>query len=208
MSFFVIEGPNGAGKTTLVNNFKSRTDCLSFSSPDGTEMAKIVRPLARGVGDWATLPSFVKFLLFSAARYDEYMKLVHGQPKDKLIICDRWWTSTYVYQCCNGDIPVDALEHTIHPQEELSGIILLDAPDEILWERTSKERSVNSAHGSCVWTANKDLVKAIAGIYRNDFVKYISNFEIPLLKIDVSTKSAEDVYTESLSFIDSIQKGS
>lgn len=203
MSFFIVEGANGSGKTTLVNKLKQIDGCRSFSSPNGTKLANAVRPMARGTDEWHTLSAMVKFLLFSAARYDEYMNLVHGQPKDSLIVCDRWWTSTLIYQCYAGNIAQSALEETIHPEEELTGVILLDAPDEVLWERANNERMANAKHGVCSWTGDQAVAKNIASLYRGKFVKYLIDKKIPYVKIDVSKYDTDGVFNQSLSFINS-----
>ena len=201
MSFFIIEGPNGAGKTELIKRIGNELECLSFSSPNGTKLSLELRPIARGVGDWNCLDSFTKFLLFSAARYEEYLNLVHDKAKDDLIVCDRWWTSTFVYQCCEGDVPVSSLECTIHPDEKISGIILLDAKDDVLWERVRSERIKNISHGNCSWTNEKEKLVNIASIYRKEFIPYIVDKKIPLIKIDTTDIDPDNVFNKSVDFM-------
>jgi thymidylate kinase len=129
MSFYVIDGPNGSGKTTLIKNL-AKLGCKTFSSPSATDLAKMIRPACRGENEWADINSQVQFLLFSAARLDEYIRLVHG--KKEIIFADRWWTSTYVYQCVLQGIPVENLEFTIYPEEKIDAVILLDAEDALI----------------------------------------------------------------------------
>ena len=107
MSFVILEGANGCGKTTIINNLKEKgVDTLS--SPNGTPLAQFLRPVCRGTDQWKDVDKTVKFLCFSAARLDEYIRRVHNQTH--LIVADRWWLSKFVYQCVLEGINEEFLE--------------------------------------------------------------------------------------------------
>ena len=183
MKHIVIEGPNGAGKTSLIKSL-SEMGYKTLSSPAGTDLAKYIRQACRGADQWKDLSDIVKFLLFSAARCDEFDKLIKDQ--DGVIVCDRWHLSTYVYQCILGNIPVDLYEKTIHKDEKISMVIILDADNKTLQSRVHTERSINETHGKCSWTQDVKTMNKIADIYRTKLPKYLKTKKIPYLLIDTT----------------------
>ena len=165
MSFIVLDGPNGSGKTTIINNLKAKgVDTLS--SPNGTPLAQFLRPICRGTEPWTDTYNVVKFLCFSAARLDEYMRRVHNQ--NHLIVADRWHTSTFVYQCELEGLSKEFLEYTIHPQEKIDLVIIMTGDSDILIDRVIKEREKNPSHGVCSWTKEKETMKKINQIYQTE----------------------------------------
>jgi len=191
--FVVVEGPNGSGKTSLINSL-SKEGYETLSSPNGTPLAKILRPACRGTDPWIDIDKRVQFLLFSAARMDEYVRCVHN--KDVVVVADRWWTSTYIYQCLLQGLSVDFLEHTIHPEEKIDLVILLDGDDDILINRVLSERDSNPDHGKCKWTQDAETMKKLIGLYRNELAKYLRSKNITVLSIDTTSMSCQDVLEE------------
>jgi len=188
--FIVLEGPNGVGKTTLVDNL-SKKGYKTLSSPKGTSLARMIRPACRGEVPWEDIDKRVQFMLFSAARLDEYIRLVHG--KDEPVIADRWWTSTYIYQCLLQGIQVDFMEYTIHPEEKINFVVLLDGDDDVLISRVKKEREENPTHGECTWTRAEDTMKKLIGLYRYELKNYLLSKNIRCITIDTTNLSIEDV---------------
>lgn len=188
--FVVLDGPNGAGKTTIVNNLKAR-GIDTLSSPNGTPLAQFLRPVCRGTEPWVGIDKTIQFLTFSAARLDEYINRVHG--KKKLIVADRWWTSTYVYQCVLGGIDEKFLEYTIHPQEKIDLVIIMTGDSEDLINRVIKEREKNPAHGICTWTKEKETMIRINEIYKNELPKYLKCRGINYRCINTSGRTIEQV---------------
>jgi len=195
MSFYIVEGPNGVGKTTLINAVKEKTkrgeNFKAFSSPGETPLGEMLRPACRGVPPWEDLDPKIKFMLFSSVRYDQYVKIA----KDSKEICfaDRWWTSTYVYQCMYGNIPVPFLEYTIHPEEKIDGIFLLNGNPDLLIKRINKERKANPQHGKCAWTQDEESIKKINSIYKNSLPCYLKRKGINVIEIDVTKLSPQEV---------------
>lgn len=196
--FVIVEGPNGSGKTTLINNLKNN-GFLTLSSPNGTELSRFLRSACRGTEPWEDIDAKVQFLLFSAARLDEYIRCV--KDKSEVVIADRWWTSTYVYQCVLQSMDLGLMEKTVHPEERVGLVIILDADDEILLNRVFKERAKNPAHGTCSWTKDIETQKKVANIYRNDLPEYLKRKNIKTVSINTNEKTSDDVYLEVLSLI-------
>ena len=199
MSFVVIEGPNGAGKTSLIKKM-TENGIKTLSSPNGTPLAKLLRPVARGTEPWEDVDKRVKFLSFSAARLDEYIRVV--KDSKQLVVADRWWTSTYVYQCCLEGFSTDFLQYTIHPEEKIDLVVGLDAKDEVLLERVKKEREINKTHGNCSWTQDTKVMTNIAGLYRTELPAYLKELNIGYVRIDTENSTPEDVYNTVMNTIE------
>ncbi len=195
MSFIVIDGPNGAGKTTIVNRLKEK-GIDTLSSPNGTPLAKFLRPVCRGTDQWEDANNIVKFLCFSAARLDEYIRRVHN--KSHLTIADRWWTSTYIYQVLLEGINLNFLEYTIHPEEKIDKVIILTGTPEVLIDRVNKEREKNPQHGKCSWTKEKDMMIKIINLYNLELPKYLTRKKIPWELIDTTNYRIDQVETKVL----------
>jgi len=189
MRHIVVEGPNGAGKTSLIKSL-SALGYKTLSSPAGTDLAKYIRQACRGADQWSDLSDIVKFLLFSAARCDEFDKLIKGQ--EGVIICDRWHLSTFVYQCILGNIPTELYEMTIPRDELISMVIILDSDNETLQKRVNAERQINLSHGKCSWTQDIETMNDIADIYRRDLPIYLDNKSIPHITLDTTNMSISD----------------
>ena len=198
MSFVVIEGPNGAGKTSLIKKM-SDNGIKTLSSPNGTPLAKFLRPVARATDPWEDVDKRVKFLAFSAARLDEYIRVV--KDSKELVIADRWWTSTYVYQCCLEGFSTDFLQYTIHPDEKIDLVIGLDAKDEVLFERVKKERELNKSHGNCSWTKDTKIMTDIAGRYRTELPAYLKQLGIKYQGINTENSTPDEVYNTVMNTI-------
>ena len=199
--FVVVEGPNGAGKTSLINGLKDN-GYDTLSSPSGTPLARMIRPACRGTDQWEDIDKTVQFLLFSAARMDEYVRCVHNNTN--IVIADRWWTSTYVYQCVLQGISTSALEHTIHPFERIGLVILLDGDNEVLLDRVSTERDKNPSHGRCTWTKDNQIMFQLMDIYRNELPEYLRTKNIPTQVIDTTKLTQEGVLEQAIHLIDTL----
>lgn len=202
--FIVVEGPNGAGKTSLIKAL-AELGYKTLSSPNGTPLAKMLRPAARGAAPWEDIDPMVQFMLFSAARYDEYTRLVH-ESRD-IVVADRWWTSTYVYQCKLQGIPVPFMEYTIHPNEKVDMVIMLDADDDILIERAVSERKNNPSHGNCRWTTENDSIKQMAALYRKELAPYLISRGINVEKVNTNGMNKEQVVDFVINKIKVLQEG-
>lgn len=200
--FVIVEGPNGAGKTTLIENLKN-DGFKTLSSPNGTPLAQMLRSACRGTDEWTDIDKMVQFLLFSAARLDEYIRLVHG--KSEVVVADRWWTSTYVYQCVLQGIPVEFMEYTKHPDEEVGLVIVLDADNKSIINRVKSERLQNPKHGKCRWTQDNDTVLELARIYRQDLPDYLSTIDIDCEVLDTSELTTEEVLEQAKILIEKYQ---
>lgn len=200
--FVIVEGPNGAGKTTLIENL-SRLGYETLSSPNGTDLARLLRPACRGTEPWEGINKKVQFLLFSAARLDEYIYRVEN--KDHVVVADRWWTSTYVYQCILQGISAQFMEYTIHDNEKIDLVILLDGEDDVLIKRLYGEREENPDHGKCTWTKDEETIKRLMSIYREELPVYLKSKGIKCVTIDTTDKTEGEVTKITHSIIERLE---
>lgn len=104
MSLFVtFEGPDGSGKTTqarmLAEYLESRGQpVLCTREPGGTEISEQIRQVILSTHN-KSMRNETEVLLFSAARAQIVAELIRpALAQGKLVICDRYYDSTYAYQ--------------------------------------------------------------------------------------------------------------
>lgn len=100
MSLFItFEGGEGAGKTTQIQLLQSRfIDAVITREPGGTELFEQIRGLL--LNNKEIKNPLVELLLLSAGRVDHINKLIKPSLENgKMVICDRFFHSTIVYQC-------------------------------------------------------------------------------------------------------------
>ena len=149
--FISVEGGEGVGKssfcsglvTSLENNAAFKySGIVRTHEPGGTENAQAIRELFLKPPGSDNLTKMAELFLVSAARNQHIAHKVRpALENDQLVICDRFYDSTRVYQGYLAGIPeakVDSIiKHSvegIHP--ELT--FLLDCPTEITQERLAK----------------------------------------------------------------------
>lgn len=102
--FITLEGGEGSGKTTLAKSLKEHYESLGYEvvltrEPGGTEIGERIRNIVVN----EELDSFTEFLLFSAARRLNVLNIiVPALDNGKIVICDRYITSSIVYQSLIG----------------------------------------------------------------------------------------------------------
>lgn len=196
--FVVIDGPNGSGKTSIINRLKLK-GIKTLSTPNATNLSKMLRPVCRAMNEWRDVNTLVQFLLFSACRVDEYIRCV--KDSSDIIVADRWWTSTFVYQCVLEGFPVDFLQNTICNDEKIDLVILLDGQNDVLDFRSKNERIKNPNHGSCMWLSSVDYMQKIYSAYREELPSYLAEIKQPYLIIDTTNLNLDQVYDLVLNHI-------
>ncbi len=98
--FIVIDGGDGAGKSTVVREVVKRLgwNAISVREPGGSEYAERIRDLV--LSDYAkNTDAITQFLMFWAARRDVIRQVVRPRlDEGKIIVCDRFDSTTYSYQ--------------------------------------------------------------------------------------------------------------
>lgn len=168
--FIALEGGEGSGKTTLTKSLKEHYESLGYEvmltrEPGGTEIGEKIREYVLN----NELDSYTELLLFSAARRCNVLNnIVPALDDGKIIICDRYITSTMVYQALLGtcttysvskisDMVVTPLDrgYSIYPNIEF----LLDVNAETGIKRT-KNRDDNNKFDARSIEYHKKINKA------------------------------------------------
>ena len=192
--FIIFEGANGVGKTTLKNRFTDMPGFKTIFSPGSTPLAATLRPVCRGTGEWRGCDSHLQLLAFSTARTDEWLK--HVKDCNDIVISDRWWTSTYVYQCMLEGFSPEFLEYTIHRDEVVDRVYIFHADPELLISRLKQERKENKDHEICTWTQKEETTIKVNEYYRYNLPQFLQHRNISYRLIDVTYLSKDDVFKQ------------
>ncbi len=101
--FITFEGPDGGGKTTqvamTVETLKAREhNVLLTREPGGTDIGNQIRHVLHDMKNQAMHPR-TELLMYSASRAQIVEEVIKPQlAKGGLVICDRFFDSTYAYQ--------------------------------------------------------------------------------------------------------------
>lgn len=116
--FIVFEGGEGVGKTTQIEHIfqalkKKNFPTIKTREPGGTPFAEKIRSLFKEKCDDQPTPQTELFLI-CAARAQHMEKVILPQLSEKkIVLCDRFLDSTYVYQHCLGHFPKEQID-TVH----------------------------------------------------------------------------------------------
>ena len=144
--FIVIDGLDGSGKTTVIEHLKKvfagREDVVFTREPGGTPEAEELREFFLRTRA-QPLQKATEILLVEAARAEHLARVVApALEAGKLVICDRFDASTYVYNVSEDDSYLQELFVLINNRivAHLSPhrYIFLDVPPEVSVERSRK----------------------------------------------------------------------
>ena len=146
--FITIEGGEGAGKSSQIELLEKKFIELGYKvivtrEPGGTAGAEAVRHVLLS-GAAEHLGPDMEAILFSAARSDHVDNVIEpALKKNQIVICDRFFDSTRVYQGVTGNVSMELLKSlekvacgTIWPDLTL----VLDLDPEVGMERAAKRR--------------------------------------------------------------------
>jgi len=114
--FITFEGPEGCGKTTQVGLLASwltsqGLDLVVTREPGGTPIGEKIRDLLHDRHHTEMTPE-AEILLYSAARAQHVARVIRpALEAGKLVLCDRFYDSTYAYQGYGRGLPMKALRH-------------------------------------------------------------------------------------------------
>ena len=147
--FTVIEGPDGAGKTTVANMVskllrENNNFSVTFTrEPGATEVGRKLRAILLN-NDSDVVPEAEQFL-YAADRVQHLKQVVFPSLADKkIVLCDRYYPSTYAYQGYGNDVSIADLQQmqrlvgTIEPDL----MIVLTCPPEVGLKRNAAHKPI------------------------------------------------------------------
>lgn len=198
--FIVFEGPDGCGKTVQFHKFceylKSKEiEFVSAREPGGTKIGEIIRPVLLDPKNAEMFP-ISEFFLFEAARAQIVSEIIKpALNSNKIVVCDRFFFSTLVYQGYADGIPIETVESAnnvacqgIYPDR----IYLLDVPAEI-----SMQRRAGTEEGDRIESKGLEFRKKIREGY-----KEIGKSDKRIIVID-GTKTIEQVHKDIIADFES-----
>ena len=112
--FITFEGGEGAGKSSQIKYLNEKLNKLDYDTaltrePGGTSGAEAIRHVILS-GGAEKLGADVEAMLFSAARADHVDHVIRpALEAGKIVLCDRFFDSTRVYQGATGNVDMDFL---------------------------------------------------------------------------------------------------
>jgi dTMP kinase len=112
--FITLEGPEGSGKTTQLRLLipwlsAAGFDLLVTREPGGTPIGERIRDLVHDCSR-TEMASETEILLYSASRAQHVAEVIRpALAEGKVVLCDRFFDSTYAYQGYGRGLALEAL---------------------------------------------------------------------------------------------------
>lgn len=179
--FVVIEGGDGCGKSTLIKNLKQRFENAVFlREPGGTEIGEKARDLIMQYGE---MNKVTEMLLFASSRSELVEKVIKPNLlQGKIVICDRFVYSSYVYQGVCGGVGRQYVRFV--NDLALNGL----SPDVTIYLKTDKSFRAEDEAENRLDKQSEEMGKDIYQAYDE-----VMRFEPNVTCIDVRGKSADQV---------------
>jgi dTMP kinase len=148
--FITFEGSEGCGKTTQIEALAKALEAegktvLITREPGGTVIGEKIRNLLQDPSHENAISDMTELLLFSASRAELIASRIQpALERGEIVICDRFYDSTYVYQGLGRAIDMNIVKQlnqiTVGPlKPDLT--ILLDLDAKIGIERAKSRQS-------------------------------------------------------------------
>lgn len=146
--FITFEGGEGAGKSSQIKLLQEKLEGVNFKTlvtrePGGTAGAEAVRHVILS-GHAEKMGADVEAMLFAAARADHVERVIRPAINaGKIVLCDRFFDSTRVYQGSFGKVSMEllhSLEHIACDDIWPDLTLILDIPPQEGMKRASMRR--------------------------------------------------------------------
>jgi len=195
--FITLEGVEGGGKSTQSKLLYSKLqeegiDCIITREPGGSEGAEAIRSLliSGSVNRW---DGVTELLLMFAARRDHVEKTVKpALSEGKVVICDRFFDSTYAYQGYGHKLDLAKIDKVREVtvgnfQPDITFVLDLDIKDGINRKNIQAERN-----------RFEDMKLEFHERVRDGFLKIVKKNPERCVLIDSGKFSIEEIHEQIL----------
>jgi len=144
--FITLEGPDGSGKTLQTRLLAEWLTAqgyplLTTREPGGTRIGEAIREVLHDCAHTEMAPQ-AEILLYSAARAQHVAEVIRpALAAGRIVLCDRYFDSTYAYQGYGRALPLEALRAIT--DFAVQGLIpdltlYLDVPPEVGLQRRAR----------------------------------------------------------------------
>lgn len=138
--FIVIEGPDGVGKTTVVNELRKYFDEKKIKvyltkEPTDEEVGKFIKEFIRKKINLTGYYNYGLACLFFSDRYFHQEKIKEYLDRGYIVISDRYYHSSFVYQNLFEEIDNEWMKNLKKYLIKPDIVFVLIADPEIIYER-------------------------------------------------------------------------
>ncbi|AZG68921.1 dTMP kinase [Mycoplasma struthionis] len=180
--FIVIEGMDGSGKSTIISMLKDefvrlKRDDVIFTREPGSAFSKEAEKIRQFILDNEnSFSNMVDALLFATSRRLNLEKGIWPALKEnKIVISDRYWTSSYVYQGVLGTMgleKVKILNEIATDNTKPDFIIFFDLDPKTSVQRITQNRDIIDRLETTDVAYYEKLRDAYKLVMQNDDSKY------------------------------------
>jgi dTMP kinase len=197
--FICLEGPDGCGKTTQFNKIynyllEQGKDVIISREPGGTLIGEKIREVLLDVKSM-NMGYLTEALLYAAARAQNVKEVIKPALENgKIVLCDRYVYSSYVYQGIARGIGIDEIEklNILATENIYPNITLYYKID----YTTSLERIGNRGNKDRIENETQKFHKTVFNGYEEILNKYKSSFRV----VD-GEQDEEKVFKDSIEII-------
>lgn len=179
--FIAIDGPDGVGKTTIARELYKRL--LKFSNkifltkePTDLETGVFVKNILNDIDIKRPSSNYALACLFTADRYLHQNIIQEKLSQGYIVITDRYYYSSYVYQNINNNFDIEWLKNINKYLMKPDITFIIRASEENIIKRLSKRKELNIYEREYIKKVIK-LFDDIGNILKDENIIYISNDE-------------------------------
>jgi len=147
--FFTFEGSEAVGKSSIMSQVSEyltdrKIPFIQTREPGGTPLAEQMRHIIFHHDDRPSATT--ELLLMFAARCDHQERVIIPALKQgKIVLCDRYIDSSYVYQSVMHKIPTHLIDHLVQNYVTILPDLcfIIDCPADIAYQRIQKRGAQN-----------------------------------------------------------------
>jgi len=200
--FITVEGTDGSGKTTQVRRMEAYLkekgyDVLLVREPGGTRISEKIRSIILDPEN-QEMGIVTEMLLYASARAQLVFEVIKPAIENgKIVICDRFVDSSYVYQGFGRGISLETIEEA--NRAALGGI----SPDITFFFDVSPEIALKRRFASTgADRIEKEKIAFHMKVY--DGYKKLASMHTERIKTIDSTRSVEEIWEDVRKWLDRI----